>query len=900
MVQFLGSPLDIPAATMATHAVRREYVDAANSSLDARLRALEAGGTGGGGDGGAWAFTFRNASGPVTAFVNDFVLGDASAGTFTITLPASPPLNGCVAVKKVDKTSNYILVVGQGALIDGESQLYLLLPQAGAILEFDGTNWRVESTVIYDMGDYKFTYRGDWVTGVDYGVNDVVFYTGASYIAKLASNSLAPTPGVTTASWGQLTALGAGPAGPPGPAGADGPPGPAGAPGPQGIQGIEGPEGPEGPPGVSSSVFNYRISSSTTPPVSAGFAETDTTTAETATAVRMAYMDQSNTNLAPLLRAIAVNDTLLVQDRADASAYVTYVVTSAVVDVPADSYVEAPVSHTGGTLASGKNNQPISIFLTRTGVTGPQGPAGPQGPVGPDGATGPAGVQGPQGPAGAQGTAGTAGATGATGPAGAQGLTGATGSTGPPGTAGATGPAGPGLPTGGLAGQSLIKKTTPTDYDTAWQTLVPTGGLTGQILAKTNNSDFNTSWSTIAGTMPTGGTIGQVLSKVDGSNYNTSWSTIVGTVPLAGSGGQVLTKVDGSNYNMSWSNVTGTVPPAGAVGQVLTKTGAGDYAMGWQAAAGGGASSGLTPTAVQTAASVPATAGQLVLVSALSNPIQVTLPAATAGATVGVKRVDASSNTVTVVGATGSITIDGDPNLTLVTSDSAATLVGDGTNWQISATAILNAGTDTVQQIVVPTYTANYWYDRRSSAPGGAALVSTAAGAAGVSPVAVNTVCYVPVFLHRQVTISTVGVITGSAAPTSGAAVKIGNFAMTPSFVPGAKSWEAAATQALGTVINTPISQAAGGSGILPAGWSFFGIAFNATAAGSIYGVNAGSEILPLFGSTTFTAMQIMSNSPRWFYETTTLSALPVTATPIAFTGSTATPAPDVFYKVLS
>lgn len=69
--------------------------------------------------------------------------------------------------------------------------------------------------------------------------------------------------------------------------------------------------------------------------------------------------------------------------------------------------------------------------------------------------------------------AGPVGATGATGATGPQGPTGATGATGPQGPTGATGPA-------GADGQG-----------------VPTGGNTGQVLAKASNTNYDTAWSTI-------------------------------------------------------------------------------------------------------------------------------------------------------------------------------------------------------------------------------------------------------------------------------------------------------------------------------------------------------------------------------------------------------------------
>ena len=76
-------------------------------------------------------------------------------------------------------------------------------------------------------------------------------------------------------------------------------------------------------------------------------------------------------------------------------------------------------------------------------VVGDRGPQGPQG------------IQGIQGPQGEQGAKGDTGATGATGPQGPQGIQGPTGATGP------------GVPSGGSAGQMLVKHSA-TNYDTEW------------------------------------------------------------------------------------------------------------------------------------------------------------------------------------------------------------------------------------------------------------------------------------------------------------------------------------------------------------------------------------------------------------------------------------------------
>jgi hypothetical protein len=95
-----------------------------------------------------------------------------------------------------------------------------------------------------------------------------------------------------------------------------------------------------------------------------------------------------------------------------------------------------------------------------SGPTGPTGSTGPAGPMGPTGSTG------PTGPTGADST--VTGPTGPTGPTGSTGPTGADSTvTGPTGPTGAQGELGPGVPVGGATGQVLAKSSS-TDYDTGW------------------------------------------------------------------------------------------------------------------------------------------------------------------------------------------------------------------------------------------------------------------------------------------------------------------------------------------------------------------------------------------------------------------------------------------------
>lgn len=89
--------------------------------------------------------------------------------------------------------------------------------------------------------------------------------------------------------------------------------------------------------------------------------------------------------------------------------------------------------------------------LVAEGLPGPAGPAGPAGDPGPQGIAGIAGPTGPAGPAGATGPAGPAGANGTNGTNGV------------------------GVPTGGTTGQ-VLAKTSSADYATEWVNQSGSGG----------------------------------------------------------------------------------------------------------------------------------------------------------------------------------------------------------------------------------------------------------------------------------------------------------------------------------------------------------------------------------------------------------------------------------------
>ena len=125
-------------------------------------------------------------------------------------------------------------------------------------------------------------------------------------------------------------------------------------------------------------------------------------------------------------------------------------------------------------------------------------------------------------------SAGVTGNTGATGPTGAAGTTGTTGSAGTTGTTGAPGTTGIGVPTGGVSGYFLQKKTN-TDYDTQWApvstssgssaitSLTPTG-ITADIIAMKNSGWTIVKPNSISMPLPN---LGAIATSIGGV---TSWS----------------------------------------------------------------------------------------------------------------------------------------------------------------------------------------------------------------------------------------------------------------------------------------------------------------------------------------------------------------------------------------
>ncbi len=107
-------------------------------------------------------------------------------------------------------------------------------------------------------GPKGVNWRGPWISGATYQPGDSVTQLGASWIAKVTSNGVAPVEDLAHTKWDLLADKGAtGATGPAGPKGDKGDPGLAGVTGPQGSKGDQGDQGapgaagPQGPQGVA-------------------------------------------------------------------------------------------------------------------------------------------------------------------------------------------------------------------------------------------------------------------------------------------------------------------------------------------------------------------------------------------------------------------------------------------------------------------------------------------------------------------------------------------------------------------------------------------------------------------------------------------------------------------------
>jgi hypothetical protein len=178
-----------------------------------------------------------------------------------------------------------------------------------------------------------------------------------------------------------------------------------------------------------------------------------------ATRIQISKTNKAGTDVTNVLTQIQPDDTVYLQDQADATKYAHYTVTGAFQDQGTWGYWTVTLVDSGGIIPL--NNRDTSVVVRVPGAPGPQGPPGATGPPGPTGAAGGTGPQGPQGPIG------NTGATGPQGPAGTPGSVWYQGTTAP--AAGT-----------GVVGDWYINTTTGAYYQkTATSTWTLQGNLTG-------------------------------------------------------------------------------------------------------------------------------------------------------------------------------------------------------------------------------------------------------------------------------------------------------------------------------------------------------------------------------------------------------------------------------------
>jgi hypothetical protein len=70
------------------------------------------------------------------------ILGDATAATFTISLPKAPPCKGDILIlKKIDASGNAVTIDGNGSTIETSSSIDLTARWDSRTVQSDGVNW---------------------------------------------------------------------------------------------------------------------------------------------------------------------------------------------------------------------------------------------------------------------------------------------------------------------------------------------------------------------------------------------------------------------------------------------------------------------------------------------------------------------------------------------------------------------------------------------------------------------------------------------------------------------------------------------------------------------------------------------------------------------------------------
>ncbi len=292
------------------------------------------------------------------------------------------------------------------------------------------------------------SYQGAYSSATNYNLNDIVLYSGSSYVSLLASNH-GNTPGLSPAYWGLLAFGGQG-------IGPQGPAGPAGAAGAQGLPGL-------GFEGAYASANNYGLD--------------DVVSWQGSSYISLMASNHGNTpSLSPTAWALLAQAGIGTTGATGATGPTGPQGLIGLTGATGATGAQGPTGQVGprglpglvyqGTYASSTNyalgdvvlwqgaswaslvdanhgNTPSFSpsywgVLTEQGPTGATGVTGAPGPTGATGALGPVGPPGERGDQGLQGIAGQAGAQGIPGVKGDQGLSGPMGLQGVPGPVGIT------------------------------------------------------------------------------------------------------------------------------------------------------------------------------------------------------------------------------------------------------------------------------------------------------------------------------------------------------------------------------------------------------------------------------------------------------------------------------
>ena len=347
--------------------------------------------------------------------------------------------------------------VSDVVLYNGSSYISLLVNNHGNTPDASPTDWGVVASGASGSSTggtgtsttLASSYQGSYASATNYNVNDIVLYSGSSYISLIASNH-GNTPSLSSASWGLLAFGGQG-IGPQGPAGV------AGAAGPQGLPGL-GFEGAyasasnyglddvvswQGSSYISLMASNHGNTPSASPTAwallaAAGVGTTGATGAAGATG------PQGPPGLTGATGATGAQGPTGVVGPRGLPGLVYQGTYSSATNYALGDVVLWQGASWSSLVDSNHGNTPSFSpaywgVLTAQGPTGAVGATGAAGPTGATGALGgPVGPPGERGDQGLQGIAGQAGAQGIPGTKGDQGLSGPMGPQGVPGPVGIT------------------------------------------------------------------------------------------------------------------------------------------------------------------------------------------------------------------------------------------------------------------------------------------------------------------------------------------------------------------------------------------------------------------------------------------------------------------------------